>query len=602
MTSNKPEFKSHRYRGRIVYRPPDQPQEYDDPRAKRLELTRAQLEQMFPRMTDLPISMEHHGGRCGRVIRPYFDEDGSACIEFELDTDSLPGQQAFTYMCCGMIGLSLSHDANTLDPVEISICLQGARENTGVLEVVRDQTPQTTPGAYIHPNSDSDSQATPILVQASSAAASEPPSTIVCNSFVSLSPATKQTMNPTGAPAPVGMQQQPPAPTQQSMQPQQFSPQEMQRLFELYQQQQQQPSTTNNNAMQSSPASAGNQQQPTQSTQDEQQSTQGQDQQQQQPAPEDEDNEDVDPLATIVRNNSVNKKVKQRMVNHVKQLTEEQLRLAAQNESLRKRNERLEKEISDSNAMMQATLAAMLQKLGAVQTPELSNRISQDMLQGMDHQTRQVLVQASENAMKLAEEMERIRSDLGSRELLAEVRNIHRTRHMAQHMVTGATQSASAVASTPSPRYHDSDMKNVMPPPPAPAAAAVAMTNRGSFMYPAAPGSSSSSSSAAASSPAPMQFNAAYSGNDMWQWNTTPTTSPMTMHSPNASGTTLVNASAASSGAAAASSSSQPNTPRRDANESLMNAAMSRIMNANVGDRFNRTLYANPNINRTQEM
>lgn len=451
------QFKAHKYLGRIVYRPPNEPQQYDDPQRKRLELTRAQLEKMFPQMIDLPISVEHHGAKCGKVVRPYFDEDGSACILFELDTDTILGQQAFTYMASGMIGLSLSHDATTLQPVEVSICMQGARDNTGVLEVIPEQPQQTTDAGYIDSQPAPSAQPAPLLVQASTKS-----QTFVCNSFVSeptsvpetkkeepertdvvsASTATKDTTMMSAPQQPQqGMQMQMESAPQFQMPPQQQQQQQfMQPSYQQQQppqqQQQQQPQQQQQNQQQ---------QQQQQQPQQQQQQKEQQQQQQQQGMDEDEDAPEESVWTRAVKNPRIRPEDKQAMITEVTALTESQNLLRQANEQLLAEKERLQKEIAQSQSVMQTAVTAMIQSLGGVLNPEQARKISSDMLSHMDVDSRNVLVQASQNAVNMKRELDQMKNDFSNQELLQQARNLEATRRMKQYVTSGAAQGVTTI-------------------------------------------------------------------------------------------------------------------------------------------------------------
>lgn len=652
-------FKPHLYRGRIVYKPPHAPQEYDDPHEKRLELTRTQLEQMFPRMRDIPISIEHHGARCGRVLRPYFDDDGSACIEFELDVDSTLGKQAFLYMCSGMIGLSLSHDATTLDPVEISLCLEGARANTGVLQVIPSSSMETestespepsdtrtSNSAYIESNDAPESLL--VRASASSVAPSTTPATFVCRSFLSdpvTPPSTPEKPLPAPAPAPASTITTPPATTIEAstsanndttMEPIQNNSnsnnnntgntgngagaptrsRQFQNILSMIQDSTAAQNNNNNMSMQVDPST---QQLPPTNKQQGRQSTQPTDAQNQMQTNNNNNNnndavaddqpdtiteDEKDALERLLHNPRVSIDVKRKIIDQMKEFTSEQQRLATQNEMLRQRNERLEKEMSDSHAMMQATLSAMLQRTGVVDNAPGASNISHQMLDQLDSTNRRVLVQASEAMMKAFDERDRMRSDTVNQELVNEARRIRELRRSTQHLVNGSAGTAStwdattdstmstprsSVSSSAASSAHNALRAAVLPPRAADAFAREDLLSQSSHF--------ANQWSAPQQYPVPQyQYHAPVpAARDAFQWNQNPGTSATGMHAPDASQPVLINASAAGSHAAP----QRPKLTPAQRNEQLLTAALQRMDATPVPDGFDRSLYKNtPWINR----
>lgn len=123
------------YRGRITTKLRDalsfvgQPQT----REQQLELTQNDMTAMWNKLAGIDIKNEHGEITIGKVLRPVVGQDGSVDIVFELN-DSQPAQ--FTYELLKknqMKGLSLAHNRNTREPIEVSIVWQGAREGTGSL-------------------------------------------------------------------------------------------------------------------------------------------------------------------------------------------------------------------------------------------------------------------------------------------------------------------------------------------------------------------------------------------------------------------------------------------------------------------------------------
>lgn len=129
-----------KYRGKIVCDPPKQLSYTGPPQTREqdLELTESQLHAMWSQLRGLPICMEHDGVPIGKVAEPYWDEKGNACIEFELFDDNTLASLPRRALEEGLITeLSLAHNRDTLEPVEVSIVLDGARSGTKIDPVIR---------------------------------------------------------------------------------------------------------------------------------------------------------------------------------------------------------------------------------------------------------------------------------------------------------------------------------------------------------------------------------------------------------------------------------------------------------------------------------
>jgi hypothetical protein len=78
----------------------------------------------------LPVLIDHKGPPVGRVTRVWSKDGRWRCaLRIDLSTDR--GREALHRMRMGTLrGLSLSHDFHTRKPVEISLCVEGARPGT----------------------------------------------------------------------------------------------------------------------------------------------------------------------------------------------------------------------------------------------------------------------------------------------------------------------------------------------------------------------------------------------------------------------------------------------------------------------------------------
>ena len=119
------------------------------------ELSQDQLRHILPRLVGKPIRIEHGSNTpAGRVVKASMDAQGTARIRFVLE-DNIPGNMAEDLIRERiMLGLSLSHRTDTLEPQEVSLCYQGARPYTGVTLVQASATNQTghitTPNSRLH--------------------------------------------------------------------------------------------------------------------------------------------------------------------------------------------------------------------------------------------------------------------------------------------------------------------------------------------------------------------------------------------------------------------------------------------------------------------
>lgn len=107
-------------------------------REEQLELTQSQLQQIMSSIHGLPVITEHGvlgGQRVGQVVKGELVQ-GSAFVDIQLD-DNVNGETAYHFVSGGILkGLSLCHNSRTLVPAEISLCREGARPGTEIMEMV----------------------------------------------------------------------------------------------------------------------------------------------------------------------------------------------------------------------------------------------------------------------------------------------------------------------------------------------------------------------------------------------------------------------------------------------------------------------------------
>lgn len=113
-------------------------------RAQELELTSDCLDQLWPGMPNLPLCVNHKDHlKIGRVVKPYKDGDGAACVEFEID-ESASGKLVQKLVTDRVVyGLSLKHDPNSpMKPIEVSVCEVPGRDGSYITELI---SPETLP-------------------------------------------------------------------------------------------------------------------------------------------------------------------------------------------------------------------------------------------------------------------------------------------------------------------------------------------------------------------------------------------------------------------------------------------------------------------------
>lgn len=213
-----------RYQGVIVCRPPEalsyDPQQATPAsltRAQQLELTRAQTEALLRNLPGKPILTEHGGEPVGTVTAAFFNEEGDACVRFDL-ADSPAAAGTHRLVEAGYLrGLSLSHHHGTDQPVEVSLCFQGARPGTGLAGSASaaskptpaappaQQTRWTVRASSLTPLVMATTAAAPAAPAAAPKAAGPPPPSAAAPTAppAEAAPKRRATEGPEGTPAPV---------------------------------------------------------------------------------------------------------------------------------------------------------------------------------------------------------------------------------------------------------------------------------------------------------------------------------------------------------------------------------------------------------------
>ncbi len=126
---------------RTSYDPEDTPF-WNRTRAEQLELTDAQILELMNRLPGVELLVEHGRSKewgasaVGTIVRAFHNEQGHSCVEFEL-FDTPEAHRAAAAVRNGTLkDLSLAHNAITGQPIEVSLCRQGARPGTHITDVL----------------------------------------------------------------------------------------------------------------------------------------------------------------------------------------------------------------------------------------------------------------------------------------------------------------------------------------------------------------------------------------------------------------------------------------------------------------------------------
>lgn len=141
------------YEGVIVFQAPPENTFTGSPKTRDqfYELSRKQLQEMIPRLLNKPIVTEHGHQQVGTITGSALDVKGSASVRFRLSSDAV-GENARRLIESGLFrGLSLCHRRDTLEPQEVSICMEGARPDTGITGDVMVAASKTNAPRYISP-------------------------------------------------------------------------------------------------------------------------------------------------------------------------------------------------------------------------------------------------------------------------------------------------------------------------------------------------------------------------------------------------------------------------------------------------------------------
>ena len=143
--------KRRHYKGCIAFKPPRTLSYVGEPntREQLYEISQQQLQVMFEKMKGLPLCTEHNDSAIGTVTRAYFDVEGSAMVDFELFDNEIGASAAELIGQNIMRGLSLKHNRLTNEPLEVSLCYQGARPNTWIVEASSLNSAKKLPRVYI---------------------------------------------------------------------------------------------------------------------------------------------------------------------------------------------------------------------------------------------------------------------------------------------------------------------------------------------------------------------------------------------------------------------------------------------------------------------
>lgn len=103
-------------------------------RQEELEITHRDVAELAPRMVGTKVCYNHNdSASIGVVTDKRVNGDGSMEVCLELDTNSVGGAAAEKMVAAGaMPGVSLKHTLYTNEPIEVSICAEGARAGSGI--------------------------------------------------------------------------------------------------------------------------------------------------------------------------------------------------------------------------------------------------------------------------------------------------------------------------------------------------------------------------------------------------------------------------------------------------------------------------------------
>lgn len=99
-----------------------------------IEISQEHVEKLLQKIHLVPICTEHGSIKVGVVTHSHQKPDGSVWVDFEIDDESISGNTAHQLVNKGIIKhLSLNHDWNDLQPIEVSLTFKPGREGTDIV-------------------------------------------------------------------------------------------------------------------------------------------------------------------------------------------------------------------------------------------------------------------------------------------------------------------------------------------------------------------------------------------------------------------------------------------------------------------------------------
>lgn len=119
---------------------------YPSNRNEELELDHAEVARMRPRIIGRPLRYNHdEKTSMGVVVDDRIAADGSWDVLMDLDDETPEGAETIRFVEAGKLrGVSLKHRPDECEPIEVSVCVEGARHGSGIYWDTNTQTYTST--------------------------------------------------------------------------------------------------------------------------------------------------------------------------------------------------------------------------------------------------------------------------------------------------------------------------------------------------------------------------------------------------------------------------------------------------------------------------
>jgi hypothetical protein len=129
-------------------------------RDQQSELRLKDIQRMIPKLNHRPLHYEHPDDRVkvkiGEIIHNYLDADRNWKVLIEINDGKPIGKQMLQHVRKKILrGLSLSHDTETLEPIEVSLVEEGFRYETGIEDELKEGDDDAFPPTSSHQLNDS---------------------------------------------------------------------------------------------------------------------------------------------------------------------------------------------------------------------------------------------------------------------------------------------------------------------------------------------------------------------------------------------------------------------------------------------------------------